>query len=117
MKTIVIGLVTITLSLVVGLASADDMWSETPDLDQLSSYKPDFVEPATISDRKPTVDMWAETPDFLATGEAFDFLTDKVVIIKGFAASELYSETPDLGAIATTAKEEVVKLNKNLVQR
>lgn len=114
MKATVISIMTITLSLAVSLASADDMWSETPDLDQLSATSPAFVEPATISNRIPTIDLWAETPDFSETGKPLDFQPEKVVILKQIAAPELYAETPDLNSIATTPKTEG---DKNLAQR
>jgi len=102
MKTTVMSILTITLCLIVSLAWADDMWSETPDLAHLSSTQTDFVEPATISNRMPVVDMWAETPDSFGPGEALDFQLEKVVLFKQMADPELYSETPDLDLITIT---------------
>jgi hypothetical protein len=62
MKTLTIFIIALTvLNFGAVAAFADDMWSETPDLENLKA--PSFTtEPSRMSNKAPTVDMWAETP-------------------------------------------------------
>ena len=62
MKTLTSLIIALTiLNFNMAVAFADDMWSETPDLENLKP--PSFIsEPARLSNQPPEVDMWAETP-------------------------------------------------------
>lgn len=90
-----IGMTIISIILVAESALADDMWSETPGLNNLTNPSA-AVEPNTLSNKKSTVDMWAETPDLNNTNEEFEFESEETVVKAGIAHSELYAETPDL---------------------
>jgi hypothetical protein len=62
MKALTIFLIALTV-LNFGTVSvfADDMWSETPDVENLKA--PSFIsEPSRLSNKPLMIDMWAETP-------------------------------------------------------
>ena len=80
-------------------ASADDMWSETPDLLNFKSA-PFVSEPSRLSYKLPAVDMWAETPDLNSNSNSNDFFRGNVGVTSGLADPELYAETPDLRKVA-----------------
>ena len=86
-----------------GTAVADDMWSETPDLNNLT--KPSVtIEPNKLSNKKPAVDMWTETPNLNNTNEEHDFEFVETVVKTGIAHSEFYAETPDLNKVTPSKK-------------
>jgi hypothetical protein len=80
-------------------AFADDMWSETPDLNNLTT--PSFItEPARLSNQPPKFDMWAETPDLHKNNDTLDFHHEKAVVKSGLADPEMYAETPNLNKVS-----------------
>lgn len=87
----------ITLSFGTAAGFANDMWSETPDLNNLTT--PSFIEAARLSNRPPKADMWAETPD-LDNNDSVDFHSGKTVFISGPVDPELYKETPNLNNVS-----------------
>jgi hypothetical protein len=100
MKTLTIFIIALTaLNFGAVVALADDMWSETPDLENLKP--PSFInEPARPSNQPPKVDMWAETPTLDSNNDTIDFHYEKVVVKSGLADPELYAETPDLNKVS-----------------
>jgi hypothetical protein len=111
MKTLTVFLIVLTaLNFGTVVAFADDMWSETPDLENLKP--PSFTsEPARLSNRPPEVDMWAETPTLNSNNDTIDFHDEKVVIESGLADPELYAETPDLNKVSPvkSSKKEMTQ--------
>ena len=57
-----LGITIITLIFAAGSALADDMWSETPDLNNPTNPSV-TIDPNQLSNKKPSVDMWTETPN------------------------------------------------------
>jgi hypothetical protein len=100
MKTLTIFITALTVLNFGAVASfADDMWSETPDLENLKA--PSFIsEPSRLSNKPPTVDMWAETPTLDSNNATVDFYNEKVGVKSGLANPELYAETPDLNKVS-----------------
>ena len=84
-------------------AFAEDLWSETPGLENLKT--PSFInEPSRLSNKPPAVDMWAETPALKSDTDTIDFYNGKVVVKSGLANPELYVETPDLETVTSANK-------------
>jgi hypothetical protein len=100
MKTLTIFIIALTaLNFGAVVAFADDMWSETPDLENLKP--PSFIrEPARLANQPPKVDMWVETPTLDSNNDTVDFHYEKVVVKSGLADPELYAETPDLDKVS-----------------
>jgi len=96
MKTLTIFIIALTaLNFGTVAAFADDMWSETPDLENLKA--PSFIsEPSRLSNKPLKVDMWTETPTLDSNNDTVDFHNEKVFVKSGPASPELYAETPDL---------------------
>ncbi len=108
MKTLMIFMITLT-GLIFGavLASANDLWSETPDLENLKV--PSFIgESSRLSNKPQTVDMWAETPTLDSSNSSVGVSNEKVVVKSGLANPELYAETPD------SAKELPSRMHRRL---
>jgi hypothetical protein len=105
MKTLTIFIIALTaLNFGAVAAFADDMWSETPDLENLKA--PSFTsEPSRLSNKPPTVDMWAETPTLENNDDTVNFHYEKVVVKSGLAHPELYAETPDLKKMSPTEND------------
>jgi hypothetical protein len=99
MKTL-IGFIIALIILNVNTAGAfaNDMWSETPDLNNLTT--PAFVEPGRLVNKPPKVDMWAETPDLNGNNDAVDFHHEKAVVKYGLADPEMYAEAPNLNKVS-----------------
>jgi len=104
MKTLTILIIPLTaLNFGAVAAFADDMWSETPDLENLKTLL--FTsEPSRLSNKPPTVDMWAETPTLDNNNDTSDFHYEKMVVKSGLAHLELYAETPDLNKVSPAEK-------------
>ena len=100
MKTLTIFIIALTaLNFGTVAAFADDMWSETPDLENLKA--PSFIsEPSRLSNKPLKVDMWAETPTLDSKNDTVDFHNEKVFVKSGPANPELYAETPDLNKVS-----------------
>ena len=78
-------------------AFADDMWSETPDLNNLET--PSFVEQGRLVNSSNKIDMWAETPDLNSNSDTVVVHREKIVVNSGPANPEMYAETPNLNKV------------------
>jgi hypothetical protein len=116
MKTyLTMGIAIITLIFATGTAVADDMWSETPDLNSIA--KPSVtIEPNKLLNKKSAVDIWAETPDLNDTNEEYSFKFLETVVKTGIAHSEFYAETPDLNKV-TPSKNGSQPTNDSMIAK
>ena len=96
LKIFMIGLVVLNFGMAAAIA--DDMWSETPGLFNLTQTS--SIEPARLSNDPPAVDMWAETPALNNNNASVEFQHENTIAKSGPADSELYAETPDLRKVS-----------------
>ncbi len=103
MKNIKFSLIFIVIAIMTaGLAGANDIWKETPDAWNESSYV--IVDrmsaaPSFSGNQQSQIDIWAETPELQAQDRVYDNVSDSERLRTCTANPELYKITPDVNSL------------------